>query len=104
MTTADLQLEMTEIKTRLRWLETTVREFAGRQQPLPPSLDRLLSNQDLVTWLRAQGLVRDPTAEELLLSAQWDELPEQEKQAVVWELDHLPPGPMVSDIIIEGRR
>jgi hypothetical protein len=25
------------------------------------------------------------------------------KQAIQWELDHLPPGPMASDIIIENR-
>ena len=54
--------------------------------------------------LRDQGLVRDPTPEELRLAAVWDNLPKEEKQAVLWELDHLPPGPMASDIIIENRR
>jgi hypothetical protein len=34
----------------------------------------------------------------------WEALSEEEKQAIQWELDHLPPGPMASDIIIENRR
>jgi len=54
--------------------------------------------------MRAQGLIREPTAEERRLGAEWRALSQEEKQAVIWELDHLPPGPMASDIIIENRR
>ena len=104
MTTSELEMEVAEIKTRLRRVENALLAQLGEQRDKPQTPDLPLSNEELLAWMRAQGLVRDPTPEELRLAAEWDNLPEEEKQAVLWELDHLPPGPMASDIIIENRR
>lgn len=104
MTTMELEMEVAEIKTRLRRVENALREQSGTQGQVSPPANLPSSNEELLAWMRDQGLVRDPTPEELRLAAQWDNLPEEEKQAVLWELDHLPPGPMASDIIIENRR
>ena len=104
MTTIDLQVEMADIKTRLGSLETAVREIVSGRRPSFQAPDIPSSNKELLAWMRMWGLVRDPTPEELDLAAQWDELPQEEQQAVLWELDHLPPGPLASDIIIENRR
>jgi len=102
---ATLELELAELKTRVERLETTVQRLAGarrRVPPPPPGADR--DPARLLARLRAEGLVRAPTTEERRLAAEWDALSEEEKQAIHWELDHLPPGPMASDIIIENRR
>jgi hypothetical protein len=69
-----------------------------------PSVSLPLDETALIALLKAEGIIRDPTPEELNLAAKWRELPEDEKQAIQWELDHLPPGPMASDIISENRR
>ncbi len=66
--------------------------------------DELLNQEHLLDWLKAEGVVRDPTPEERRLAAEWEALPEEEKQAIAWELDHVPPGPMASDLILENRR
>ncbi len=101
---ATIEVELTELKQRVERLESTVRQLAreGHVQmvPRPQSLDPVA----LIALLKAEGVIREPTSEELRLAAKWENLPEEEKQAVRWELDHLPPGPMASDIIIENRR
>jgi len=100
-----LELELVELKTRIERLETQVRRLAGdRHEVAPPAPGEPLDQERLLAWLKAEGLVRDPTPEERRLAAEWDALPEEEKQAIRWELDHLPPGPMASDIVIENRR
>ena len=100
-----LELELVELKTRIEQLETQVRRLAGdRHEVAPPAPGEPLDQEQLLAWLKAEGLVRDPTPEERRLAAEWDALPEEEKQAIRWELDHLPPGPMASDIVIENRR
>jgi hypothetical protein len=100
-----LELELVELKTRVERLETKVRRLAGdRHEVAPPAPGQPLDQEQLIAWLKAEGLVRDPTLEERELAAEWDAIPEEEKEAVRWELDHLPPGPMASDIIIENRR
>lgn len=104
MITAELELEMTEIKTRLGHLELAVREIAGERRPALHPLDMPVNNEGLLAWLRMQGLVRDPTDEEKSLAAEWDELSDGERQSILWELSHLPPGEMASEIIIENRR
>ena len=74
---------------------------------MPSSILReneLLDQEQVVTWLKAEGIIRDPIPEEYHLAAEWDGLKEEEKQAIQWELDHVPSGPMVSDLIAENRR
>ena len=102
---ATLELELVELKTRVERLEATVGRLAGgRHEVAPPAPSEPLDQEQILAWLKAEGLIRDPTPEERRLAAEWDALPEEEKKAVRWELDHLPPGPMASDIIIENRR
>lgn len=104
MTTLELELEVAELKTRLVDVERTVRERLGALDARPPQSKLPLSNDELLSWLRGQGLVIDPPAQAMDQARRWRTLSDAEKQAVLWELDHLPPGPMVSDIVIEGRR
>ncbi len=107
-----LEREVNELKRRVAQLETTVGQLLQRvpRESLPlveikastPSAE--VSREDLRAWLKAEGILVDLPPEALAHARAWEELPEEEKQAVRWELDHLPPGPMASDIIIENRR
>ncbi len=99
-----LELELVTLKTRVERLEETMRELTNDESEpvLPPSGDSPDPEQ-LRAWLKAEGLIRDPTPEEQRLAAEWDALPEEERQAINRELNHLPPGPMASDIIIKNR-
>ena len=81
-----------------------VQELVDEPVVAPRSSGEPLERDALRAWLHAEGLVREPIAEELSLADEWDLLPAEEKDAVRWALDHLPSGPMVSDIIIENRR
>ncbi len=100
-----LELELRELKARLERLERQVRRLTGQGlEVAPPAPGEPLDPQRLLAWLKAKGLVRDPTPEERQLAAEWDALSEEERQAIRWELDHVPPGPMASDIIIAHRR
>jgi DNA-directed RNA polymerase specialized sigma24 family protein len=99
-----VERELLEIRTRLDRLEQRVRQLAGEEPEIPPPTPGIPPDpQRLLAWLRAQGLIREPTPEERRLAAEWDALPEEVKEAIQRELDHLPPGPMASDIIIENR-
>jgi len=100
-----VELELINIRTRLDRLEQRVRQLAGEEPEIPPPTPGMPPDPRYVlAWLRAQGLIREPTPEERRLAAEWDALPEEVKEAIQRELDHLPPGPMASDIIIENRR
>ena len=100
-----IELELINIRTRLEQLERQMQRLAGEEPEAPPPMPGIPPDpQRLLAWLRAQGLIREPTPEERRLAAEWDALPEEVKEAIRWELDHLPPGPMASDIIIENRR
>jgi len=104
MTIIKLKRDMAGIEARVGRLERTVRQLRGDRPVSPPASEEPLDQEQLLAWMRAEGLIRAPTDEERRLGAEWDALPEKEKQAVLWELDHLPPGPMVSEIVIENRR
>lgn len=104
-TTSRLEFEMVELKARVEQLEGDVRRLrSGAPRVEPPSPEEPVDREQLIAWLKYEGLIRDPTPEERRLAAEWDALPEEEKEAVREELDNLPPGPMVSDIVIENRR
>ncbi len=99
-----VELELLELRTRGARLEERLDRLTAAAPEAPPVPEDPTDPQQVLAWLKARGIVRDPTPEELRLAAEWDALPEEEKEAIRWELDHLPPGPMVSDIIIENRR
>jgi hypothetical protein len=63
-----------------------------------------MTHQQLLEWMRGQGLITDPPPEFLAYGEAWGTLPDAEKREILWELDHLPSGPMASDIVAEQRR
>ncbi|MBS1251597.1 MAG: hypothetical protein MAG451_00630 [Anaerolineales bacterium] len=77
-------LELVELKARIERLEERVRRLAGDGQEVePPKPGEPLDQEQLLAWLKAEGLVRDTTPEERRLAAEWDALPAEEKQAHV---------------------
>ncbi len=60
--------------------------------------------EQVVARLKAEGLIRDPTPEELVLAAEWDALPEEEKQNHIRLMHSLALDPLLSQIIIDSRR
>ncbi len=100
-----VERELLEIRTRLDRLEQQVRQLAGEEMEIPPPTPGVPPDpRHVLAWLRAQGLISAPPPIAEVHAQRWRSLPEEEKQAIRWELDHLPPGPMASDIIIENRR
>ncbi len=99
-----VELELLELRRRVARLEERLDRLTAAAPEAPPVPEDPTDPRQVLAWLKARGIVRDPTPEELRLAAEWDALPEEEKEAIRWELDHLPPGPLVSDIIMENRR
>ena len=100
-----LELEMAQLKVRVERLEMTVRQLAGSEhKAAPPPPGEPLDQAQWLAWLKAEGLVRDPTPEEYRLAAEWEALPEEEKEAHIRFMDSLVLDPPLSQIIIENRR
>ena len=70
----------------------------------PPAPDQPPELEPLLAWLKAEGLIRDPTPEERRLAAEWDALPEEEKQDHIRLMRSLVLDPPLSQIIIQNRR
>lgn len=104
MTTLELMMEVAEIKTRLRRVERTLREEGESSPQLFPPRDLPMNNEDLLYWLLDQGLTVAPTPDDKRLAAQWDRLPDDEKDAHVRLMHGLALVPALSEIIIENRR
>ena len=98
-----LELEMMDIKARLGRLEAVVWQLTDKAPVTPPVPEEPLDNEQLLAWMRAQGLIRDPTPQERRLAAEWDALPEEEKQAHIDFMDSLDLDPLLSEIILENR-
>jgi hypothetical protein len=97
--------ELGELKGRVERLETTVHQLAGvAQSVISPEPNQLADQEQILTWLKTAGLVREPTAEEHRLAAEWDALPEEKKQEHLRLMRNLPLDPPLSQIIIENRR
>jgi hypothetical protein len=100
-----LAQEVKNLKTRVARLEAMIRHLAGdtsqAKVPAPPTP---LEQPQLLTWLKDQGLIRDPTAEERRVAAAWDGLSEEDKQAHIGFMQRLVLDPLLSQIIIEQRR
>ena len=100
-----LEGELVELRTRIERLEREVQRLAGEKGNIaPPTPTEPLDPEQLIAWLKAQGLVRDPTPEERQLAAEWDALPEEEKEAHIRLMHSLILDPPLSQIIIENRR
>lgn len=102
---ATLEHELRELKGRVERLEATVQRLGSdERQTTLRAPDELSDQEQLLTWLRTQGLIRDPTPEERRLAAEWDTLPEEEKQAHIRFMHNLVLDPPLSQTIIENRR
>jgi len=104
MTVLELKAEVSMIKTRLHQIEMALEQRKSTNPTQAAETDQFASDDDIIAWMRDQGLIVDPPFEALPHAERWQDMADQEKQAILWELDHLPPGPMVSDIIIQTRR
>lgn len=76
----------------------------GRARAAAFETKGLSERERLLAELKAEGLIRDPLPEERALAAQWDALPEEEKQAHIEFMRSLVLDPPLSQIIIENRR
>ena len=101
---ATLELELIQLRVRVERLEAELRRLRGEGPDGKPPAQGDVDRDRLIAWLTAEGLVVAPPSMAEFHVERWQSLPEQEKEAVRWELDHLPPSPMVSDIVIENRR
>ena len=96
-----IEEEVAILRTRLEKLEATVNRLMTRAAPeVPPEPS---TNPQLRDWLMRQGVSSPPSSLEHAAAERWHTLPDEEKKRVRSELDALPPGPMVSDIVIEQR-
>lgn len=96
----DLEHELAELKSRVARLEMTIRDLTS-DNPLPRQTP---SREELLLRLKARGVIDELPSEARAIAEQWQALPEAERQSIQQELDHLPAGPLASDIIIENRR
>ena len=67
-------------------------------------MESLSEREQLLVELKAEGLIRDLTPAERALAAEWDALPEDEKEAHIRLMNSLVLDPPLSQIIIKGRR
>lgn len=102
---ATVEAELRELKARVGRLEQVVRELRGDSSPAAPAeMEDLSERERALAILKAEGLIRDLTPEERALAAEWQALPEEEKQAHVRLMRSLVLDPPLSQIIIENRR
>ena len=100
-----LEQEVGELKARLERLEAMVRSLAGdAHKAVLPAEGKPQDHEHLLAWLKARGLVRDPTPEEHCVAAEWDILSEAEKQAHIHFMHNLVLDPPLSQVLIENRR
>jgi hypothetical protein len=97
--------ELEELHARVERLEITVRQLASHDhQTTPPAAKQVSAQQQDLNWLKTEGLIRDPTPEELRVAAQWDSLEEEEKQGHIRLVQSLLLNPPLSRILSENRR
>lgn len=102
---ATIELQLRELKRRVERLERIVQAMPEeRLRPPVPEMEGLSERERLLAELKAEGLIRDLLPEERALAAQWDALPEEEKQAHIRFMNSLHLDPPLSQIIIDNRR
>jgi hypothetical protein len=100
-----LELELVELKTRVERLEATVRRLAsGRHKVAPPAPGEPLDQEQLLAWLKAEGLIVEPPPVARAHAERWRALSEEEKEAHIHFMRNLVLDPPLSQIIIENRR
>ena len=102
---ATIEREVVALKERVERLEAIIHRLVGDvPQETVSVLGRAPDQEQFLSWLKTQGFVREPTSEERRLAAEWDALPEEEKQAHIHFMHSLVLDPPLSQIIIEQRR
>ena len=102
MTTMDREVE--ELKVRIERLEAVVHGLAGNEpQVARPTPGESVDQESLLSWLKGERVVRDPTPEERRLAAEWDTLSEEEKQAHIRFMHSLALTPPLSQVLIDNR-
>jgi hypothetical protein len=100
-----LEQEVMDLKARLGHLEAVIRRLTADLPqlgvPIPPAP---LDQTELLAWLKANGLVREPTAEECRGAAAWDALSDEDKQRHIDDMQHLVLDPPLSQILVAQRR
>jgi len=100
-----LELELVELTTRVERLEATVSQLAsGKHRVAPPAPGEPLDQEQLLAWLKAEGLIVDPPPMARVHAERWRSLPEEEKEAHINFMRNLVLDPPLSQIIIESRR
>jgi hypothetical protein len=100
-----LEQEVGELKARLARLEAMVRSLAGdAHKAIPPEEGKPQGHEHILAWLKARGLVRDPTPEEHCVAAEWNTLSEAEKEAHIHFMHNFVLDPPLSQVLIENRR
>ena len=100
-----LEEEVMVLKARLERLEATVHSLTeGTASVATGDPDAPFDDTQLRVWLKAQGIISDPSSLEQAAAARWRALSEEEKERLRAELERPHAGPMASDIVIEQRR
>ena len=101
---ATIEWEVVALKERVERLEAIVHQLVSDAPQGTVSVsDKAPDQEQLLPWLKTQGFIREPTAEERRLAAEWDALPEEEKQAHIHFMHSLVLDPPLSQIIIAAR-
>ncbi len=114
MSTMELEYEVRILTQRLAELEKIVVQLANEvQRPSQAGLNESPTgaiskhvpgnDQELIAWMRTQGLVVEPPPAAIEYSRRWRALSVAERQTIQWELDNMPTGTMVSELIAVGR-
>jgi hypothetical protein len=96
-----LEEEVATLRARLDHLEAMVTRLIATVAPKAPA--DLGTKTRLHAWLIEQGVSSLPSSLEQAAADHWHALSDEEKQRLHSELDTLPAGPMVSDIVIDQR-
>jgi hypothetical protein len=98
-----LEQELLALKARVDRIEATLSRLAeGEDREAASAPGEALEHERVLVWLKAEGLIVEPPVIARDHAERWRTLSDEEKQQIRRELDHLPPGPMVSDIVIEN--
>jgi hypothetical protein len=100
-----LELELIDLKARVERLEERVRRLTGEEPAVaPPAPGEPVDQEQLIAWLKAEGLVVDPPPMARVHAERWRALPEEEKQIHIRFMRSLVLDPPLSQIILENRR